>query len=109
VPKSHLSRFVDVITNNDGAVFAEPSADRRHQLVEYDGRRFDPPVILDFTESEFDAALEAIGRSSQSLWPGAPPMEVGLRLALVHLLESMDPQTPQPRRMYINSSGLMVE
>ena len=66
MPKSHLSRFVDVITNNDGAVFAEPSADGRHQLVEYCGRRFDPHVVLDFTESEFDAALEAIGRSSQS-------------------------------------------
>jgi hypothetical protein len=109
VPKSHLSRFFDVITNHNGGVFAEPSADGRHQLVEYYGRRLDPPVVLDFTESEFDAALEAMGRSSQSLWPDAPPMQVGLRLALVHLLESMDPQTPQPRRMYINSSGLMVE
>jgi hypothetical protein len=90
-------------------VFREPDTNGRPLLVEYSGRRFDPPVILDFTEAELLAALTSIGRRSQSLWPDIPATEVGFRLALVHLEESIDPLTHQPTRVYFADDHLMVE
>jgi hypothetical protein len=106
---SYLSRFVDVIRDNDGGVFTEPDAEGRHRLIEYGGHVFANPVTLDFTEAEFTDAVEAIGRSGQSLWPEVAPMEAGFRLILVHLQESMATLKQEPTRMYFDDSGLTVD
>jgi hypothetical protein len=105
---SYLSRFIDVVRDNDGGVFTTPDVEGRHRLVEYDGWRFAQPVTLDFTETEFDDAIKTLARSGKELWPEVPPTDAGLRLALVHLTESMATLKHEPTRMYFGVSGLMV-
>jgi hypothetical protein len=105
---SYLARFVGDVRDHDGGVFTTPDADGRHRLAEFYGRRFDPPIVLEFTEAEFDDAIKALGRSGKELWPEVPPMDAGLRLALVHLTESMATLKHEPTRMYFGVSGLMV-
>jgi hypothetical protein len=105
---SYLSRFIDVVRRNDGGVFAAPGPDGQYRLIEYSGRRFANPITLDFDEAEFTEALEVIGNNGEGLWPDAAPMEVGLRLALVHLQESMATLKHEPTRMYFDDFGLTV-
>ena len=107
--ESHLSRFISAIENGDRGVFSEPDAEGRPLMVEYAGQRFDPPVVLDFTETELFNAVTSMGHRSQSLWPDIPAAEVGFRLALIHLEESIDPLTHQPTRVYFAGDQLRVE
>jgi hypothetical protein len=104
----YLERFIRVLAEGGRAVFVGPDEDGHHLLVKYYEDNFEPPLVLDFREEEFDAAVHAAGHSGRSLWPGVPEPEAGFRLLLVHLDESMTGMKPPQRRVYISSDGMQL-
>ncbi|GAA1285513.1 hypothetical protein GCM10009609_58760 [Pseudonocardia aurantiaca] len=105
----YLDRFVRAVEEGDRAVFVAPDVDGHRLLAEYHGRRFDPPLVFDFDEEEFVAALHGAGRGGRSLWPDLPEPEVGFRLMLVYLYESIDAVGPPLRRVFISDNELQAE
>jgi hypothetical protein len=105
--KSHLSRLVEAIEHENGGVFAGPDADGHLLLAEYRGDRFEPPLVLDFTEEEFDSAVLAAGRSSTQ--PGVSAAKGGYRLLSVHMYESLSGERAPTRRVYLSGGQLWAE
>jgi hypothetical protein len=104
---SYLARFVKVI-ENEGGKFVGRNAEGRLLLAEYRDQHFDPPVVLDFDDDEFLAGLEVMGDSGQFLWPEVSALEGAYRLALVHVVESVDTLDHPPSRMHFTTGGLWV-
>jgi hypothetical protein len=105
---SYFRRFVATI-EKEGGVFAGRDEEGRLLLAEYRDRQFDPPVVLEFTADEFEAAMEQLGEGADILWPDVSQAERGYRLALVHVAESVDTLDHQPRRMHFTTAGLWVD
>jgi hypothetical protein len=106
---SYLDRFVRAVEEGDRAVFGGPDADGHRLLAKYHDDRYAPPLVLDFTNDEFDAAVRTTGSLARSLWPDAPEPEAGIRLMLVHLYESMRGMKRPQRRVYISEGQLWAE
>lgn len=107
---SHLETFIRAVEADDRAVFLGPDAQGHRLLAEYRGLRFDPPLVLDFSEEEFESALHATARGGgRSLWPDVSEPEAGIRLMLVHLQESLTGMTQPSRRVYIADGPLWAE
>jgi hypothetical protein len=106
---AYLDRFVKTVEESDHAVFTGPDEHRRRHLVKYHDDRFDPPLLLDFTEEEFDAAVHATGRDARSLWPDDPEPEAGIKMMLVHLYESMSVERRPRERIYLSNGQLWAE
>jgi hypothetical protein len=106
---SYLDRLVKAVEDEDGGVFTGPDTDGHLSLIEYRGDHFDPPLLFDFTEAEFDAAVEEAGPSGRSVWPEEPAPEGGYRLLSVHLYESLSRETTPVRRVYISDGQLRAE
>ncbi|OLT13363.1 hypothetical protein BJF78_03155 [Pseudonocardia sp. CNS-139] len=70
--ETDLDRFVRAVEEDDRAVFVGPDAEGRRLLAKYHDDHFDPPLVLDFTDAEFEAAVHSTARSGGlSLWPDA--------------------------------------
>lgn len=107
---SYLDRFVSAVEKGDRAVFVGSDIHGHRRLSEYRGLRFDPPLVLDFTEEEFEAAMHAAARGGGlSLWPDVPEPEAGIRLMLVHLQESLTGMSRPSRRVYVSEGQLWAE
>jgi hypothetical protein len=106
---SYLDRFVRAVEEGDRGVFVGPDAEGRRLLAEYLDDHYDPPLVLDFTEAEFEEAVHATGRGARSLWPEVPEPEAGIRLMLVHLYESMRKEKRPTRRIYVSRGQLWAE
>jgi hypothetical protein len=106
---SYLDRFLRAVEEDDHAVFIGPDDHGSRHLVKYHDDHFDPPLLLDFTEKDFDSAVHATGHSARSLWPDDPEPEAGIKLMLVHLYESMSKEKRPRRRIYISEGQLWVE
>lgn len=104
--QSYLARLAKAIEDEDGGVFAGRDVDGHLLLAQYHDDRFDPPLVLDFTEEEFDAAVHAAGTSP---WPGASAPEGGYRYLSVHLYESMSAGKPPTRRIYLSEGQIHAE
>jgi hypothetical protein len=107
--ESYLDRLVRAAEEEDRAVFAGPDADGHRLLVEYRGEHFDPPLVFDFTEEEFDAAVREAGPDGRTLWPEVPEPEGGFRLLLVHLYESLSGEKRPTRRVYVSRGQVWAE
>jgi hypothetical protein len=106
---SYLDRFLRAVEASDHAVFTGPDERSRHHLVKYHDDHFEPPLLLDFTEKDFDDAVRATGRNARSLWPDDPEPEAGIKLMLVHLYESMSKEERPQRRIFISKGQLWAE
>lgn len=106
---SYLTRLVKAIEEEDGGLFAGQDADGHLLLAEYRGNRFVPPLVLDFTEEEFDAAVHTAARGGGSAWPGVSAPEGGYRLLSVHLYESMSGERTPTRRLYLSNGQIWAE
>jgi hypothetical protein len=106
---SYLDRLVKAVEDEDGGVFIGPDADGHLSLAKYRGDRFDPPLLLDFTEEEFDTAVHEAGPSGSSVWPELPAPEGGYRLLSVHLYESLSREKPPVSRVYISEGQILAE
>jgi hypothetical protein len=106
---SYLDRLVKSVEDEDGGVFIGPDAEGHLLLSEYRGDHFDPPLLLDFTEEEFDAAVHEAGPSGSSVWPEVPAPEGGYRLLSVHLYESLSKEKTPVRRVYIAEGQIRAE
>lgn len=106
---SYLDRFVKAVEGSEHAVFVGPDEHSHRHLVKYHDDHFDPPLVLDFTEEEFDAAVHATGRNARSLWSDVPEPEAGIKLMLVHLYESMSKERRPRRRIFISEGQLWAE
>jgi hypothetical protein len=106
---SYLDRFLRFVEQSDHAVFVGPDTTGNRHLAKYHDDEFAPPLLLDFTEEEFDAAVLATGRSARSLWPDDPEPEAGLKLMLVHLYESLSVERRPERRIYVSGGQLWAE
>src|SRR5688500_15066997 len=104
-----LDRFLRAVEVDYGAVFTEPDADGDRFLVEFAGDRYDPPLVLDFSADEFEAAVHAAEGSGQSLWPDVPAVEGAIRLMTIHLEESLLSTRPVSRRIYISEDQIQAE
>ena len=71
--------------------------------------RFDPPLMLDFSEEEFEATVRSAGPGARSLWPEVPEAEAGVRLLLVHLYESLCGMKTPVRRVYLSEGQVWAE
>jgi hypothetical protein len=107
--ESYLDRFVRAVEVDDHAVFIGPDADGHRLLAEYHAHRFDPPLILDFSEEEFDETVRSAGPGAHSLWPDVPDAEAGFRLLLVHLYESLSGMKTPVRRIYLAKGQVWAE
>jgi hypothetical protein len=107
--QSYLHRLIRTAEEEDRAVFIGPDARGHRMLAEYRGDRFDPPLVLDFTEEEFDAAVREAGPDGRSLWPEVPEPEGGFRLLLVNLYESLSGMKRPTRRIYVSRGQLWAE
>jgi hypothetical protein len=105
----YLDRFVSAVEEADHAVFVGPDADGRRLLADYHGHRFDPPLILDFSEEEFEATVRITGPGARSLWPEVQQAEAGVRLLLVHLDESLSGMKTPLRRVYLSEGQVWAE
>jgi hypothetical protein len=106
---SYLDRLVKAVEDEDGGVFIGPDADGHLFLAKYRGDRFDPPLLLDFTEEEFDTAVHEAGPSGSSVWPELPAPEGGYRLLSVHLYESLSREKTPVRRVYISEGQIWAD
>jgi hypothetical protein len=106
---SYLARLVKSVEDEDDGVFVGPDATGHFFLTEYRGDRFDPPLLFDFTEQEFDAAVHEAGASGTAVWPEVPAPEGGYRLLSVHLYESLSAEKPPVRRVYIADGQIWAE
>ncbi|HLU55513.1 MAG TPA: hypothetical protein VKZ81_08620 [Pseudonocardia sp.] len=106
MPESHLDRLVEAIEREDRAVFADPDARGRLRLAEYRGERCDPPLVLDSTEEEFDAAVPTTGRGTRSRWPADPVPEAGIELMLVDRSESTSKERRPRSRTCIDNGRI---
>jgi hypothetical protein len=106
---SNLDRFINAVEDDDRAVFVGPNACGRRLLAEYRGLRFDPPLMLDFSEEEFEATVRTAGPGARSLWPEVPEAEAGVRLLLVHLYESLCGMQTPVRRVYLSEGQVWAE
>jgi hypothetical protein len=106
---SYLDRLVKAVEDEDDGVFIGPDADGHLHLARYRGDRFDPPLLLDFTEEEFEAAVHEAGASGSSVWPELPAPEGGYRLLSVHLYESLAREKTPVRRVYIAEGQIQAE
>jgi hypothetical protein len=106
---SFLDRFVRAVELDYGAVFAGPDADGHRLLLEFAGDHYDPPLVLDFGEEEFEAAVHGMEGSGHSVWPDAPPAEGAVRLMTIHLEESLRSTRPISQRVYISEGQLYAE
>ena len=104
---SYLDRLVRSVEDEDDGVFVR--RDEGRFLAEYRGERFDPPLLFDFSEEEFDAAVHGAGRSGKTLWPDVPEPEGGFRLLLVHLEESLNGMRSPTRRVYLAEGQVWAE
>jgi hypothetical protein len=107
VADSYLARLVRSVEDEDRGVFAR--RDGRLLLAAYRGERFDPPLLLDVTDEEFDAAVREAGPTGTTLWPDAPEPEGGFRLLLVHLDESLSGMQRPTRRIYVAEGQVWAE
>lgn len=106
----YLDQFVSAIEAGDRAIVARPDERGRRFLLEYQGERYDPPLVLDFSDEQFEAAVYATARSGgTSLWPDVPEAQAGIRLMLVHLEEGLMSTRPVTRRVYISEGQLRAE
>jgi hypothetical protein len=103
---SYLARLVKSVEDEDDGVFVGPDSAGHFHLTEYRGERFDPPLLFDFTEQEFDAAVHEAGASG---WPEVPAAEGGYRLLSVHLYESLSGEKTPTRRVYIADGQIWAE
>ena len=106
---SLLDRFLRAAEADYGAVFSEPDADGRHHLIEFAGDRYDPPLVIDFSAAEFEAAVDSVRGSAQSVWPDVPPAEAAIRLMTVHLEESLLSTKSVSRRAYLSGGQIHAE
>jgi hypothetical protein len=104
-----LDRFLRAVEADYGAVFAGPDADGHRLLVEFAGDRYDPPLVVDFGEEEFEAAVRRLEKSGHSVWPEVPPVEGAIRLMTVHLEESLLSTRPVSQRVYIAEGQIWAE
>jgi hypothetical protein len=107
--ESYLDRLVRAVEEEDRAVFVGPDADGHRLLAEYRGDRFDPPLVFDFTDDEFDAAVREASPDGRTLWPEVPEPEGGFRLLLVHLYESLSGMKRPHRRVYVSEGQVRAE
>jgi hypothetical protein len=105
---SYLDRLARSVEDEDQGVFAGRDQGRL-LLAEYRGDRFDPPLLFDFTEEEFEAAVHQAGPDGKALWPEVPAPEGGFRLLLVHLYESLNSAKSPTRRVYIAEGQVWAE
>jgi hypothetical protein len=105
---SYLDRLIRAVENEDDAVFVRRD-EGRVLLAEYRGERFDPPLLFDFTEEEFEAAVREAGPDGKTLWPEVPEPEGGYRLLLVHLYESLTGMRIPTRRVYVSNGQIWAE
>ncbi len=105
---SYLHRLVEAVEDEDDGVFVG-----RHEgrvlLAEYRGERFDPPLLFDFNEEEFEAAVREAGPTGKTLWPEVPEPEGGFRLLLVHLYENLNSVRVPTRRVYVSRGQILAE
>ncbi|OZM82566.1 hypothetical protein [Pseudonocardia sp. MH-G8] len=107
---TYLDQFVRAIEAGDRAVVVGPDDSGHRALLGYQGEHYDPPLVLDFSDEQFEAAVYATARSGgSSLWPDVPEPEAGIRLMLVHLEESLMSTKPVSRRIYIAEGQLQAE
>lgn len=107
---TYLDQFVSAIEAGDRAIVAHPDESGRRRLLEYQGERYDPPLVLDFSDEQFEAAVYATARSGGTwLWPDVPEAQAGIRLMLVHLEEGLMSTRPVSRRVYISEGQLRAE
>jgi hypothetical protein len=104
-----LNRFLRIVEGDYGGVLTEPAADGHRCLVEFTGDRYDPPLLLDFTDEEFVAAVHDMEDSGHQVWPDVPPTEGAIRLMSVHLEESLRSEKPVSRRVYLSSGQIHAE
>jgi len=106
----YLDQFISAIEAGDNAIVAAPDGKGHHRLVEYQGERYDPPLVLDFSDEQFEAAVYATARGGgTSLWPDVPEPQAGIRLMLVHLEESMMGMRRPQRRVYFSEGQIQAE
>ena len=106
---SYLDRFLKAVEASDHAVFIGPDERSRRHLVKYHDDHFDPPLLLDFSEEDFDGAVRATGRNARSLGPDDREPDAGMKLMLVHLYESMSKERRPRRRIFISEGQLWAE
>lgn len=104
-----LDRFLRAVEGDYGAVFAESDHGGHRLLVEFAGDRYDPPLVLDFSAEEFEAAVHGMEKSGHSVWPEVSPTEGAIRLMTIHLEESLRSTKPVSRRVYISDGQLWAE
>jgi hypothetical protein len=105
----HFRRFLQIVEGDYRAVFTEPGADGGRHLIEFAGDRYDPPLLVDFTDEEFEAAVHGTEDSGHHVWPEVPPVEGAIRLMSIHLEESLLSTRPVSRRIYISEGQLRAE
>ena len=105
---SYFDRLIRSVEDEDRGVFVRRD-EGRFLLAEYRGQRFNPPLLFDFTEEEFEAAVRRAGRDGRTLWPEVPEPEGGFRLVLVHLDESLRGMRSPTSRVYLAQGQIWAE